>query len=203
MMFSCKAILLSRVMVVSIFVFESARATGRRASRSIRMPQSLRPEPTSIVESDFVPTDGTRLPIISSGDFGRSPSFRQLSAKPFVRPREKRYADFIPVSVVTNVAFGRRPAQSAERLVVAGVQKPTQQPTYARQQTAALPNQAKPPRNSNRAAFTSAGRSCCTQWPAPSIIRTSRRGRPPLGSWEKFSPLPPGSPRRDSVRRCA
>src|SRR5450432_3301098 len=37
------------------------------------------------------------------------------------------------------------------------------------------PDQARPPRNSNSAAFTSAGRSCCTQWPAPSIIRTSRR----------------------------
>jgi hypothetical protein len=32
--------------------------------------------------------------------------------------------------------FGRRPAQSAERLVVAGVQKPEQQRTHALQQDA-------------------------------------------------------------------
>jgi hypothetical protein len=31
-----------------------------------------------------VPTDGTRLPILRSGDFGRSPFFGQLSAKQFV-----------------------------------------------------------------------------------------------------------------------
>jgi hypothetical protein len=29
----------------------------------------------------FVPTDGTRLPIVSSGDFGASPFLRQLSGK--------------------------------------------------------------------------------------------------------------------------
>jgi hypothetical protein len=30
---------------------------------------------------DFVPTDGTRLPMFMSGGFGRSPFFGQLSGK--------------------------------------------------------------------------------------------------------------------------
>jgi hypothetical protein len=34
---------------------------------------SLRYEPTSIVEIDFAPTDCTKLPIDRSGDFGASP----------------------------------------------------------------------------------------------------------------------------------
>jgi len=34
-----------------------------------------------VLEIDFVPTDGTRLPIVRSGDFGASSLFGQLSAK--------------------------------------------------------------------------------------------------------------------------
>jgi hypothetical protein len=34
-----------------------------------------------ILQIDFVPTDGTRLPIDRSGDFGASPLLGQLSAK--------------------------------------------------------------------------------------------------------------------------
>jgi len=35
----------------------------------------------SILQIDFVPTDGIRLPIDGSGDFGKSPFFGQLSGK--------------------------------------------------------------------------------------------------------------------------
>ena len=44
------------------------------------MPGDL--QKTKIVfELDFVPTEGTRLPIVRSGNFGRLPFSGQLSAK--------------------------------------------------------------------------------------------------------------------------
>jgi hypothetical protein len=40
------------------------------------------PDPIKIAfEVDLVPTDGTRLPIVRSGDFGASSLFGQLSGK--------------------------------------------------------------------------------------------------------------------------
>jgi hypothetical protein len=59
------------------------------------------------LESDFVPTDGTRLPIVRSGDFGPSPFFGQLSGKPIACVFE-HYADFTRLSLVKNVRFGSK-----------------------------------------------------------------------------------------------
>src|ERR1017187_520240 len=56
--------------------------TAWKIGRMLR-PRPRRSKPTSILESSFVPTDGTRLPIVRSGDFGRSPFFEHLSAKQF------------------------------------------------------------------------------------------------------------------------
>jgi hypothetical protein len=36
-----------------------------------------------LFETDFVPTEGTRLPIVRSGDFGRLPFWGQLSGKQY------------------------------------------------------------------------------------------------------------------------
>jgi hypothetical protein len=44
-----------------------------------RWPSRSKPE--LLLQIDFVPTDGTRLPIDRSGDFGASPFLGQLSAK--------------------------------------------------------------------------------------------------------------------------
>ena len=57
------------------------------------------------LDCDVVPTDGTRLPIVRSGDFGPSPFFGQLSGKPIACVFE-HYADFNRLSLVKNVRFG-------------------------------------------------------------------------------------------------
>jgi hypothetical protein len=49
---------------------------------SIEGPQLLEaPEKQIVFEIDLVPTEGTRLPIVRSGNFGRSLFFGQLSGK--------------------------------------------------------------------------------------------------------------------------
>jgi len=54
----------------------------------LKAPQNagLPSETTIVFEIDFVPTEGTRLLIVRSGDFGRLPFFGQLSGKQCARP---------------------------------------------------------------------------------------------------------------------
>ena len=60
------------------------------------------PQPKSTAKSDFLPTDGTGLPIDGSGDFGASPFFGQLSiARQYARRRKTtRYLSILLERVV-------------------------------------------------------------------------------------------------------
>ena len=55
-----------------------------------------------VFELDFVPTEGTRLPIVRSGDFGRLPFSRQAMRLTVYG----RYTDFGLRSLGLNVRFG-------------------------------------------------------------------------------------------------
>ena len=61
-------------------------------------------EPTSIVESDTVPTDGTRLLIVGSGDFGASPILRQLLRQAVGLTVSGGYASEASLSIKTSDA---------------------------------------------------------------------------------------------------
>jgi hypothetical protein len=54
----------------------------------------------NIIESDFVPTDGIRLPVERSGDFGTSPFFGQLSGKRNRLTAFKHYIVSVPMAMI-------------------------------------------------------------------------------------------------------